>query len=136
MADYTTPLQQLLRDHNVNPELGLPSAKARGLLEIHGENKLRGKKHRNYAQKFLDQMKDYMVLILLAAAVISFVIALLSHEGEFIDSIIILAIVVLNGILGVQQESKAEKALDALQDMSAPMAKVLRDGAVCVIPSA
>ena len=135
MTDYTAPASEILREHSVNPEQGLPSAKACGLLEIHGENKLTGKKHRNFFQKFIDQMKDYMVIILIVAAIISFVVALVEQHGDFIDSIIIIAIVILNGVLGVRQESKAEKALDALQDMSAPTAKVLRDGVISVVPS-
>ena len=135
MTDYTSQISEILNKHSVSLEHGLPSAKARSLLEVHGENKLKGKKHRSFLQKFIDQMKDYMVIILIIAAVVSFIIALVEQHGEFIDSIIIIAIVILNGVLGVQQESKAEKALDALQDMSAPTAKVLRDATVVIVPA-
>lgn len=136
MTEYTTPLPELLEQNGSHARDGLSVSRARENLERYGPNRLLGKKHLNYFQKFLLQLKDYMVLILLAAAVVSFVVALLEGTGDYIDSIIILFIVVLNAILGVSQESKAEKALDALQDMSAPTAKVVRDGVTATIPSA
>lgn len=137
MSNHTSALSELLeRLSTSSVESGLSQEQAKKNREAYGANVLTGKKHRNFFQKFLDQMKDYMVVILLVAAVISFVIALMEGHGDFIDSIIILAIVILNGVLGASQESQAEKALDALQDMSAPVAKVIRDGVELEIPSA
>ncbi|MDR2932773.1 MAG: HAD-IC family P-type ATPase, partial [Oscillospiraceae bacterium] len=137
MSDYTATIEQLVDKYQTGSiEVGLGQQQADLNLEKWGENKLKGKKHKGFLVKFLAQLKDYMVIILILAAIVSFVIALIEGEGEFIDSIIIIAIVILNGVLGVQQESRAEKALDALQDMSAPTAKVLRDGIVIEIPSA
>ncbi len=135
MFDFIISIEELLSKYNVTKESGHTASKAEELLSANGENILQGKKPRSVIQKFFDQLKDYMVIILLLAAAISFLVALTEPEGEFIDSIIILAIVILNAILGVQQESKAEKALDALKDMSAPTAKVIRDNIVSEIPS-
>ncbi|MBQ2662381.1 MAG: cation-translocating P-type ATPase [Clostridia bacterium] len=94
-----------------------------------GENKLKEKKKKTTFQRFLDQFKDVMIIILIAAAVISFVLACIEGETkEFFEPVLILLIVIINAVLGVMQESKAEKALDALKNMSAPHARVIRDG--------
>ena len=95
----------------------------------YGLNRLEEEKKEPWVRKVLNQFKDTMILILIAAAFISF------FMDEAVDAIIILSIVILNAIIGVVQEDKAEKALDALKEMSAPSAKVLRDGEVKVIPS-
>ena len=95
----------------------------------YGENKLREKKKKTNLQRFLDEFKDVMILILLAAAAISFVIACTEGEPkEFFEPALILLIVILNAVMGMLQESKAEKALDALKNMSAPHARVIRGG--------
>ena len=95
----------------------------------YGENKLREKKQKTNLQRFLDEFKDVMILILLAAAAISFVIACTEGEPkEFFEPALILLIVILNAVMGMLQESKAEKALDALKNMSAPHARVIRGG--------
>ncbi len=136
MSDYVKSLQEILKGYNVDVTVGRTALQAKAAQEKYGENKLEGKKHLNVLQKFLLQMKDVMVIILIIAAAVSFIVALVENTGEYIDSIIIIAIVIVNGILGVRQESQAEKALDALKDMSAPTAKVVRDGVVVEIPSA
>lgn len=103
----------------------------------HGENKLREKKRKTNLQRFAEQFKDVMILILIAAAIISFAIACIEGEPkEFFEPVLILLIVVLNAIMGVMQESKAEKALDALKSLSAPHARVFRDGEEKVIDAA
>lgn len=95
----------------------------------YGENKLREKKKKTTLQRFAEQFKDVMIIILLVAAVISFVIACIEGDTkEFFEPILILVIVIVNAIMGVMQESKAEKALDALKSLSAPHARVIRDG--------
>lgn len=94
-----------------------------------GENRLLEKKKKTSLQRFADQFKDAMILILIAAAAVSFAIACIEREPkEFFEPVLILLIVILNAVMGVAQESKAEKALDALKGMSAPRARVLRDG--------
>jgi len=108
---------------------GLSDAQVRQKKEEFGENKLKEKKKKTNLQRFFDQFKDVMILILLAAAAISFVIACVEGEPkEFFEPVLILLIVVLNAVMGVMQESKAEKALDALKSMSAPHARVIRNG--------
>ena len=104
---------------------GLTSRQAEKRLEQYGPNKLAGAKKESLAARFLAQMKDPMILVLLAAAALS----LLSSGGEdWVEALIILVIVVVNACISISQEDSAEKALEALQKMSAPLAKVIRDG--------
>lgn len=109
---------------------GLSSEEAAKRLAQYGPNRLQEKKKKTSFQLFLDQFKDPMILILLAAAAVSLVVAVMEHEGAegFFEPFLILAIVVANAIMGVIQENKAEKALDALKSLSAPHARVIRDG--------
>ena len=103
----------------------------------HGENRLREKKGKTLLQRFLSQFRDVMILILLAAAAVSFVIAFAEREpGALFEPVLILLIVVLNAVIGILQESRAEKALDALKSLSAPHARVLRGGRESVIDAA
>ncbi len=114
--------------------MGLSSQEAVSRKEKYGENKLREKKKKNNLQRFLDQFKDVMIIILLIAAAISF--ALVCFEGnwgELFEPGLIVLIVIVNAVMGVMQESKAEKALDALKNMSAPHARVIRGGVESVI---
>ncbi len=129
-------LKGLLTSLGTSAESGLTRERAEQLLAEVGPNTLKGKKHLNFFQKFLLQLMDFMVIILLIAAAISFVMAVIEGHGDFLEPIIIVAIVVLNGVLGVVQESNAEKALDALKSMSAPTAKVVRGGTVVKIDAA
>ena len=113
---------------------GLSQEQAEKKLETFGENKLREKKKKTNFQRFIEQFKDVMIIILLIAAVISFVIACVEQNPkEFFEPVLILLIVVLNAIMGVMQESKAEKALEALKNLSAPHARVIRGGEEKVI---
>ena len=134
--------------HNQNAEVVLKSLavnETTGLTAIQvsegqakfGPNKLTEKKKKTTFQRFLDQFKDVMILILIAAAIISFVIACYEKEPmEFFEPLLIMLIVVLNAVMGVMQESKAEKALDALKNMSAPHARVIRDGVEKIVEAA
>ena len=113
---------------------GLNTEQAEKKLETFGENKLREKKKKTNFQRFIEQFKDVMIIILLIAAVISFVIACVEQNPkEFFEPVLILLIVILNAIMGVMQESKAEKALEALKNLSAPHARVIRGGEEKVI---
>ena len=115
---------------------GLTEQQVQKLQTTYGENKLREKKKKTNLQRFLDQFKDVMILILILAAIISFVIACMEGElKEFFEPVLILIIVIVNAIMGMMQESKAEKALDALKNLSAPHAKVLRNGEEKLIES-
>ncbi len=113
---------------------GLSTEEAKARLEKNGRNKLAAAKGKSLVVKFLEQLADPMIIILLAAAVVSGVIAAIEKES-FADVFIILAVVIVNAVLGVYQESKAEKAIEALQKMSAATTKVLRDGRVQIVPS-
>lgn len=116
---------------------GLSEKQAAEKLAQHGENRLREKKKKTNFQRFVDQFKDAMIIILLIAAAVSFAIAVVEgNPKEFFEPVLILAIVIMNAIMGVMQESKAEKALDALKSMSAPHARVIRDGEEKVIDAA
>ena len=108
---------------------GLSSEKISGLKAKYGENRLKEKKKKSILQRFIDQFKDVMILILIAAAIISFVTVCVEKSwNELFEPALILAIVITNAFMGVYQEGKAEKALDALKNMSAPHARVIRDG--------
>ena len=115
---------------------GLKKSEALKRLNEYGENRLSEKKKTNIILRFLAQFKDFMVITLIIAAVISFFTAYIEGEGSYIDPIIILAIVILNAVIGVVQESKAEHAIDRLRQMSAPEATVVRDSQVQKIPAA
>lgn len=115
---------------------GLSQTEAENRLLQYGENKLKEKKNKSLFVRFLAQFKDAMIIILLIAAVISFVVSIQKNEpAEFIEPILILLIVVINAIIGLIQEVKAEKAIKALQNISAPHSKVIRDGQEQIIDS-
>lgn len=133
---HTMDREQVLSELKTDAKAGLPAEQAGARLAEYGENKLAEKKKETNLQRFLRQFKDVMIIILLIAAAISFIVALSGHEeGEFLEPIVIIGIVVMNAFLGMTQESKAEKALEALQSMTAPKARVVRGGAEQLIPS-
>lgn len=134
MTPHTISREDLLQELSVSPERGLSAQEAQERLAQYGENKLTEKKKKTNLQRFFDQFKDAMIIILLVAAAVSFGVACFGHDPmEFFEPALILLIVVLNAVLGMMQESKAEKALDALKNLSAPHARVLRDGKEQVI---
>ncbi len=108
-------------------EKGLSDAQAKERLQKYGKNMLMEKKKPGIIVKFLMQFSDFMVLLLLIAAGISFWIAMVTEDGDFIDPIMILLIVILNAVIGTVQESRAEKAIEALKKLSAPHVTVIRD---------
>jgi len=121
--------EDVLESLCTDEKIGLSTKQVESLKEKHGENKLNEKKKKSNLERFAEQFKDVMILILIAAAVISFVVACIEgNPKEFFEPVLILFIVILNAVLGVIQESKAEKALDALKNMSAPHARVIRNG--------
>lgn len=116
---------------------GLTKEQAAELLEKYGVNQLKGKKKKSNLQRFAEQFKDVMIVILILAAAVSFVVASRGHDKmEYFEPLLILLIVVLNALMGMIQESKAEKAMEALQSMSAPHARVVRDGGEQMIDAA
>ena len=131
---HSMSIDEVLAKLSANKDTGLTKAQCVSLAEKYGANKLREKKSKSLFMRFVDQFKDVMILILLAAAAVSFVIACVERNpGEFFEPALILLIVILNAIMGVVQENKAEKALSALKNLSAPHARVIRDGVETVI---
>ena len=133
-------LKDVLLKLETNAEQGLSAQQVTARLEEYGPNKLKEKPPRTFWQRFIDQIKDVMIIILLIAALISFGMSiyhyLSGHKADWIEPIAIVIIVILNAMLGVIQESKAEAALEALKKMSAPLARVLRDGQEMSVSSA
>ena len=137
MPIHAQEKEEVLRALATDETQGLTTAQAEEVRARTGENRLREKKKKGWFLRFLDQFKDVMILILIAAAAVSFVIA--CTEGDtsgFFEPALILAIVVVNALMGVMQESRAERALDALKSLSAPHARVIRDGVEQVIDAA
>ncbi len=134
MKYYCESKESVLEELGVT-EKGLTSEKANELLLKNGKNKLAAAKGKSLIRKFFEQLADPMIIILIVAAAISAGLAVVEEGESFTDVIIIIAVVLINAILGVYQESKAEKAIEALQEMSAATSKVLRDGRVVTIHS-
>lgn len=128
--------KETLKALSADREQGLSEREAAKRLKQYGENRLAEKKRKGFLKRFLEQFNDFMIIVLLAAAAVSFGISLLNGDADFADPIIILVIVVMNALIGVIQESKAEKSLEALKKICAPTALVRREGAVASIPAA
>ena len=134
MTGHNEDANQVVQSLQSDLTTGLTQGQVEEKRAQFGENKLKEKKKKTTLQRFAEQFKDVMILILIIAAIVSFAIACIEGEPkEFFEPVLILLIVILNAIMGVMQESKAEKALDALKSLSAPHARVLRDGKEKVI---
>lgn len=137
MTPHSTSRDEVLKSLSTDSTKGLSSEQVESLRSEFGENKLSEKKKKSTFARFMDQFKDVMIIILIIAAIISFVVACVEkNPKEFFEPALIILIVILNAVMGVVQESKAEKALDALKGMSAPHARVIRDGVESVIDAA
>lgn len=121
---FSKSQNDVLKDLNVNQATGLSSKEAKERLEKYGLNKLKGKPKKSFLSLFLSQLQDMLIYVLLGAAVITIFI------GEYVDSIIILLVVLINAAIGVAQEYKAEKAVEALQKMTTPRSLVRRDSEI------
>lgn len=121
--------EDLIPELNTDLEKGLSENEAKQRLEKYGPNELKEEVKQSMLSKVIAQFKDFLILILIAASIVSFIV------GEKVDAVVIIAIVIVNAALGLYQEGKAEKALEALKKMAAPNAKVLRDGNVTVAPA-
>ncbi len=124
---YMKNNHELIEKLESNFEKGLSQKEVDSRLEKYGQNSLKEEKTSSFLSKIIAQFADFLVLILIAAAIISALV------GEKTDAIVILAIVILNALLGVYQEGKAEKSLDALKKMSSPTAKVIRNGQTSIV---
>lgn len=118
-----------------NYQFGLTNEEAEKRLLEFGKNTIQNKKKDNLFIKFVQQFNDFMIIILIVASIVSAVITKVEGGNDYLDSIIIIAIVILNAIMGIIQEAKAEKSLEALQQMTTPKINVRREGRVKLINS-
>ena len=131
---YNLSVEETEKKVGTNCEQGLTMDQVHSKRAEYGYNELMAKKKKSLFIKFLEQFKDFMIIILIIAAIISGVVGYIQGEG-ITDSIIIFIVIIVNAIVGVAQESKAEKSLEALQKLSSHVAKVVRDGSIQVVPS-
>ena len=131
---YNQDIKYIENELNTNIQKGLTEPQVEQKRQDHGYNELKAKKKKSLFVKFLEQFKDFMIIVLIIAAIVSGIVGVLEGEG-ITDTIIILIVVVVNAIIGVAQENKAEKSLEALQKLSSHAAKVLRNGEIIVVPS-
>lgn len=127
---HSSSVEEIAKNLKTNINIGLPDDEVQKRFERYGPNNLKEKKKESIFVKFIKQFNDFMIITLIIAAIISAVVSKLNGEADYIDSIIIVAIVIFNAIMGLVQEQKAEKSLEALKKMTAPNAKVRRNGRV------
>ncbi|MEG1886512.1 MAG: calcium-translocating P-type ATPase, PMCA-type [Oscillospiraceae bacterium] len=127
MIWHSAPLEEVIKELSVDTKTGLTAGEADIRLYNNGPNQLNRKKDKTLFQKFIEQFKDFMVIILIIAAAVSMLTTIISGENDWLEPIVIVLIVIVNAALGVFQENKAEAALEALKNMAAPSAKVIRD---------
>ena len=132
---YSMSAAEAVKKLGSETDRGLSSREAEKRLDRDGENLLRGKKKKSLAAEFFEQFKDFTVIVLLIASGVSFATSFLEERGDFADPIMILIIVILNAAVGVIQQRRAEHSLEALKNMSAPTAAVIRDGKETIIPA-
>ena len=131
---FQKDVEEVEKELQTNLEKGLTTEEVTKRREKYGLNELKSKKKKSLFQKFLDQFKDFSIIVLIIAAIVSGVVGVAEGEG-ITDTIIILIVVVVNAIIGVTQESKAEKSLEALQKLTDHASKVIRNGEVTVVPA-
>ena len=124
---HTYKINEVIRNFRTNLGNGLTEEEVKKRQEKYGKNKLKDKKKESIIVKFIKQFNDFMIIILIITSIISAVVSKMQGENDYIDSIIIIAIVILNAIMGLVQEAKAEKSIEALKKMTPPIAKVIRN---------
>lgn len=135
MQYHCLSIEESLKELKTGAASGLSSKEAQKRQKQYGFNLLDAKKNKNLASRFFAQFADFMIIILIIAAAVSFLVSVMEGHADFVDPVIIFAIIILNAVLGVVQEAKAERSLEALEKMSAPTALVIRDGIQSSIPS-
>ena len=131
---FNKSVKEIQEELNTNIDNGLNNEEYEKSLSKYGTNELKAKKKKSTLQKFIEQFKDFMIIVLIISAIISGIVGVIEGEG-ITDSIIILIVVIVNAIIGVLQENKAEKSLEALQKLSSHTAKVIRNGKMTVVPA-
>ena len=127
---HTLRTDKVLEKLNTNPEKGLSDAEIKKQQLIYGKNSLPNEKRKSFGAKLMEQFSDFMVIILISAAGISFFTSFLSGKSDYIDTIIILSIVIINSTIGILQETKAEKEIDSLKHLSTSLTKVIRNSEI------
>ena len=127
---YNQTIPEVEKELKTSLKTGLSKQEAKKRLEKYGPNALTAKKNKGLIAKFFDQFKDFMIIVLIVAAILSGVVA-----QEWTDTAIIMIVVLINAVLGVVQEARSEAAIDALKEMSTPNAHVRRDGEILQVPS-
>lgn len=131
---FNKKVEDVEKELNTSIQNGLSTEEVKKRQEKYGDNALKAKKKKSLFQKFLAQFKDFSIIILIIAAIVSGIVGISNGEG-ITDTIIILIVVIANAIIGVTQEAKAEKSLEALQKLTDHASKVVRDGQITVIPA-
>ena len=131
---YQKNIEEVKEELKTDIQKGMSDEKVKEAREKYGFNELKAKKKKSLIVKFLEQFKDFMIIVLIIAAIVSGIVGIAEGEG-ITDTIIILIVVIVNAIIGVAQENKAEKSLEALQKLSAHASKVIRNGNIIVVPS-
>jgi len=131
---FNQSIDEVEKNLNTNSQTGLTHAQVEAYREQFGFNELQAAKKKSLFIKFIEQFKDFMIIVLIIAAIVSGIVGYIEGEG-ITDSIIILIVVIVNAVIGVAQENKAEKSLEALQKLSSHVAKVVRNGKIEVIQS-
>ena len=132
---FNLSVKSVIQKLNTDIENGLTSDEVSKRYETYGRNELKAKQKKSLLTKFVEQFKDFMIIVLIIAAIVSGIVGVQQGEG-IADTFIILIVVIVNAIIGVAQENKAEKSLEALQKLSSHVAKVIRDGNLTVVQSA
>ena len=135
MTYHTLSIENTLHALQTNSEIGLSTSEAAKRQKKYGSNQLEAPKKKSLLFRFFNQFADFMILILIFAAIISFAVSYINGEADYIDPIIIFTIIMVNALIGLIQESKAEHSLEALQKLSPPTATVLRNGIRTTIPA-
>ena len=134
MKEYLKTVDEVIEENGSSYD-GLTARTAKGILERKGKNKLAEGEKTSLFARFLTKLADPMIIILIVAALVSAITSSINGDGGYADVIIIMIVVLLNSVLGVYQESKAEKAIESLQEMTAATTKVIRDGVLQDIKS-
>ena len=132
---HTMSKEEIARKLNTNTKNGINENEAKKRLNIYGENILKEKKKESFLKKFIKQFNDFMIITLIIAAIISCILSFLNQSNDYLDSIIIVVIVVFNALIGLIQENKAEKSIEALKKLSSPTTKVKRNSKIITIDS-
>ena len=131
---FNKKIEEIEKELKTNRENGLKQEQIQEIRNEKGYNELQAAKKKTIIQRFIDQFKDFSIIVLIIAAIVSGIVGVSQGEG-ITDTIIILIVVIVNAVIGVAQESKAEKSLEALQKLSDHASKVVRDGNMQVIPA-